>query len=258
MFKIVFYLNLSLYCFLSWSQINAYIKPSYIDQETWISVSPYFLPEKHPMKSQLDAIFKASRVSSTSSTLKKAGFNTPEARPISKAVVSKHPKLKGYLVKLYLDETPDIKDAEKWLLRIKGAQIAQNLIDKHGCHHYFKVPKKWIYPLPENPSSLINHQRKHFILLVENLNPLKSKENKECYLNEMSYDLLQNIQKIIEQGGLDDSIVVANLPFCKDGRLAFLDTEVFNRWPIRYHLLAKHLSKKMKTRLRQLVKKQTP
>ena len=245
-----------LYFIFSLLSIDAYTKPSYIEQTTWNKVKPHLLPKKHPMKARLDAIFKSSRVTSNISTLKNAGFNSPKPRSISKAVVSKHPNLKGYLVKLYLDETPDIIDVDKWLLRIKGAQIAQDLINQYGYQHYFKVPKKWIYPLPENPPSIQNYERKHFILLVEDLKPLKSAENREHYFNSMSYELLKGIYQIIEKGGLDDSVVIANLPFCKDGKLAFLDTEVFNRWPIRYHLLDRHLSKKMKFKLNSLIKKE--
>lgn len=136
-------------------------------------MEPHFLPYENPLRAKLDVIF-STRVTHSVETLKKAGFLKPKPMQYSKTVVTKHPKLKGYVVKLYLDNCP-INDAVELRSRIIGAHVARRAIARHQFEDYFEVPKKWIYPLPESPEPHSSKQRKNFILIAEEM-PIMSIE----------------------------------------------------------------------------------
>src|ERR1700722_9558457 len=123
----------------------------HVSEEDWNYLKQFFLPSNHSVKSKLDKIFSESRVTLNEETVFEAGFLSNNIRPTSKIVVSSHLKLKGYLVKFYLDEQ-DIIDHVWMVRRIKGAESVREAIKAHGYEKMFSVPHKWIYPLPLEPS----------------------------------------------------------------------------------------------------------
>ena len=124
----------------------------YVSPEVWDRLRPFFLPDNHPLKPKLDEIFKGSRVTLSLDGFKKAGFSKYKIRDWSHMVVAFHPKLPGIVVKAFLDTELKMVDWEMWIHRIYGAQAVRECIARHGYEKYFKVPAKWIYPLPAKPS----------------------------------------------------------------------------------------------------------
>lgn len=236
---------------------TTYVKSPYVDQEIWDSVLPYLLPEDHPIKPQLDRIFSISRASENRESLKAAGFKNTKSRRWSHVVVTKHPKLKGYLLKLYTDEQENVVDWIKWKSRIKGAMETQKVIDEYGFHDIFIVPKKWIYPLPAEPSpSSPDYERKNFILVVEDVHVLPSNTNLLAWKSPaMTVEKLDAIYTVLKKVGLWDTVYAFNLPFTKEGKLAFIDTEFYHRWPVHYSHLTPYLSDKMQVYWRKLIAK---
>jgi len=116
---------------------SAYVRNPEISEEVWNKLTPYFLPEDLPVKKQLDKIFSKSRITLNRDTLEKAKFKKPKHRKVSKCVVSGHPNLKGYLVKLFTDDQIDKNDWQYWKRRVDGAKAIQNAITKHGFHRFF-------------------------------------------------------------------------------------------------------------------------
>lgn len=235
-------------------QNASYHRPAHIDLAIWNSLSPYFLPENHPIKMKLDLIFSASRVSHSSKTLKKAGFKTPEPRNHSHTIVTKHPKLKGYLLKLFADNQTDRNDGKLLLKRLNGAKYTRESIESHGYQSYFKVPRKWIYILPKDPAPVITENRKNFILVVEDMGILVKKQNRNQWLNAMSPSRLNALYVVLQEAGLDDSIHTFNVPFCKDGLQAFIDTERYQRWPVAFDRLTMYLPKKLRPHWEGLIR----
>lgn len=222
-----------------------YTKPDHVDQGMWTQLAPYFLPFDHPIKAKLDQIF-SERVIRNSTALKSAGFKKPQPRQYSGTIVSKHPKLKGYIVKLYTDEM-EIQEGPELLNRIIGARLAKDAIDRHGFQSLFVVPKKWIYPLPAEPAPETGHYRKNFILVAEDMMILNKGDNYRWWKsNAVTPKFLDALYVIVQEVGLDDSILPSNIPFCKNYKIAFIDTPIYHRWPIRFHMLKKHLSSSMK------------
>jgi len=58
------------------------------------AADPYQLPNDHPLRSKLDALFSKERVTATMDTLKKGGFKPLPLRKWDNVVVAKHKKLK--------------------------------------------------------------------------------------------------------------------------------------------------------------------
>ena len=149
---------------------------------------------------------------------------------------------------MYTDYGQNVDEWDFWIKRITGADLARAVIKKHDLRGLFKAPKKWIYPLPPEPSPPEgpNYFRKNFVLVVENMKPLARKKNHKKYRAILYRHYLDAIYTILTETGLSDSANADNAPWCKDGRIAFLDTERHSTWPIKYHSLLEFLSPKMR------------
>ena len=56
--------------------------------------------------------------------------------------------------------------------------------------------------------------------------------------------------------GLKDCTKIANCPFSKDGRVAFVDTQTFNKPPVRYYKLIPYLTTKKREYWKKLNSKE--
>ena len=232
--------------------INISILPAYeynsdVQPEVWEQLEPFFLPSKHPAKAKLDKIFKRKRVVASRDSLIQAGFNINSPMHPENLLVGSHPKLKGYLIKTYID-SQDVCEWENFSRRIRGSNAIKENIVKHNFQKYFKVPHKWIYPLPINRGYLPgpNVYRKNFILVVEDMNILSHHKNKKAYL-QIKKPMLDALYTVITEAGLIDSVFRGNVPFNAYEQMNFIDTEHFNLLPIPYHMLNRYLSPEMQT-----------
>ena len=73
----------------------------------------------------------------------------------------------------------------------------------------------------------------------------------------MTKPLMHALYTIIHEYRMVDSIRIANVPFCADGKVAFIDTEWMNVGPefgpMRFFKFYDYLSSEMKEYLKQLV-----
>lgn len=215
-----------------------------LDYDKWQWIAPYLLPDRHPIKKKMDKIFKNARASANLESFLMAGFSTRGIRNWSHTVVAKHPNLNGVVLKLFFDDQPGIDDLSKLMLRIKGAEKAREIIAENGWEDLFSVPRKWLYILPQEP---ISHEPfpKNFILVAEDMHLLSKKDNYEKWRGEFHPNFLNIVFMFLTLGGFVDSVYPFNLPFSKDGRIAVIDTEYFNAWPIPYHKFLRYLSQSM-------------
>lgn len=214
---------------------------SAISDEEWVYAAPFLMPDKHPLKKKLDKIFSKSRVTESVETLTQAGFSTKGVRLWSGIVVARHPDCKGYIFKLFTDEQTGYYDLKRLTDRIKGARLAQEVVDKYSLHAEFKIPKKWIYVLPEKPKSAYPDQAKHFVLVAEDMDIIPRAQNYAKW-TRISHHKLAAVYLLITEAGLYDCVYAFNLPFSYDGRIAIIDTEQFQGWPIPYFKLTKYLN----------------
>lgn len=227
-----------------------------IPKEIWEELTPYFLPEEHPIKDSLDQIFHQSRVTANEETFTKAGFAITRSNRPYNAVVTGHKKLKGFLVKVYLDSQYPVIDWQMWMRRIKGCEVIKKCIAKHRLTQLL-VPKKWIYPLPQEPSlpEQEGTNRKHFILVVEDMRIVDHQENSRMFKEKMTGKLLKEIFTAMAECELTDCVWIGNMPFTKKGRIAFIDTELFYNGFPEFERLKKYLSTPMQEHLDQLIQR---
>jgi hypothetical protein len=235
-------------------------KPEHIPMSIWEAVTPYLIPEDHPMKNSLDEIFSAKRrVVHSSDTLKKAGFKNTRPGKWTSTIVAKHPKLTGYLVKMYTDDQKNKIDWAKFLDRVRGSKAVQEAVDAHDWHDLFKVPQKWIYLIPENPAPPAGRPRKNFILLVEDMDLISKKANlRKWERSDLPKKFLNAVFILLKEVGLRDSVYAFNLPFSTDGRIAFVDTEYYHMWPVHYRSLLQYLSQGNREYWKQIINNKYP
>lgn len=227
---------------------HPYVAPE-VSEEIWKEVRPYLLPSNHPAWPKLNRIFCKSRATQNPDTFKKAGFKRWRPGRWSRVSASSHPECKEYFIKAYCDcELGIIYDWKKWIHRIKGAETIRECIKKYKLQSSFSVPQKWLYPLPKNPSppKTSHYIRKNFILVCENMRIQEHEKNEKMYKKKMTHKLMDGLYTILQVCGLYDSVYVFNIPFCKDGRIAVIDTEYHHKWPVPFHKLKKNFSKEMR------------
>jgi hypothetical protein len=218
------------------------------DNQAWKDVAPYLMPKDHPLKARLDTFFSKKRAISNVESMIAAGFQSPFPRRATGVVVTKHPEFPHYVFKIYLDDQPYYKDLPEhhcWILRIRGVQKLSKVIQDNNLESRFKVPRKWIYALPENPKPAVKELPKHFILVEEDMDIYPDLENEKIWGSPvMTKELLTSLYKVLEEVGLYDS-KPANLPFSRDGRIAFIDTQSWKEWPVKYEKITPFLSPEM-------------
>jgi hypothetical protein len=219
--------------------------------EQWEAIGAYLLPDIHPTKSALDKLFQSARVTASEETLKEAGFSV-RGPGSGLTLVARHPKLSNVLVKLYTDDqnTDEFKNLYD---RIKGAEVAKQIIKAHEYQWLFKVPRKWFYILPQTPAATGPYP-KQLVLIVEDMQILPKDENYPKWKSSaMTKEKLDAIFIFLTEGGFNDLALAFNMPFSRDGRLAVVDTEDYHKWPIPYDRLIKYLSPKMQDYWNQLI-----
>jgi hypothetical protein len=220
--------------------------------------APYLLPKEHPIKPVLDAIFSQSRAIFNLHALKKAGFEETKPRKFTSLLVTKHPLIPGYIFKLYLDAQRPHKNKPEhyfWMLRIQGAAKIREAIAMHSIGHLFKVPKKWIYELPQYPKPPKGYDAKCCILVEEDMEILSYEENKNAWKSTLvTEELLFYLHIILQQVGLSDCTKPDNIPFSYDGRIAFIDTQSFDE-KVSFSRLSPFLSASNKAYWEMLIQK---
>lgn len=209
-------------------------------------MKPFLLPLNHPLKVKLDAIFSRSRVIANEESFVAAGFETLSIRPVSYVRLAKHPKIPGYLFKLFLDtelRQKDEKPGWHWLAnRCEGARNVRNLIKKKKLKH-FAVPDKWLYPLSYSKS--IQGSKQPVILIVEDMNLTSHQESCEAWHNLVTRECVEELYCILSHG-YSSCFLVENIPYSKRKKFACIDTEHPKRnMRKRYPKVGEYLSPEM-------------
>jgi hypothetical protein len=219
-------------------------------QQVKQAVTPYLIPEEHPIKLVLDQIFSASDVCFTFDTLKAAGFTCRKLQKHTRLIIAKHPSLPEYLFKLYLHIQPYHSNKPEyyfWVSRILGAEKIRQRIEQRNLNALFKVPKKWIYFLPRMSLGAEDYYPKYTLLVEEDMQLLSEDENLLLWESgAVSKQLLDELLTIVTEIGLDDCLKPDNIPFSLDGRVSFIDTQSFGKRKIDYKNLLPYLSEENK------------
>lgn len=236
---------------------RTYPQNPHVDPAVWERVSPYFLSDQHPAKPFLDQLFSSQRATLNKEAALQAGFILTEHQG-QQATVLRHPQMPNYIIKVYFDTAVSgIPEWEHWIKRIEGAKAVQAAINKRKFGSLFVVPKKWIYPLPAEPSPPEGEYiRKNFILVADFIPILGTGENKWKYRMDMTRSNLRKLFTIVTDAGMYDSVRPNNVPWTYKKQLAFVDTEVYHQWPLDYHPMLEFINRNMKLYWQQLIAEQ--
>lgn len=240
-------------------ELTSYPYNPHVSPDIWMLLEPYFLPANHPIKAKLDRIFSKTRATLSVESFEAAGFGKVKLRQPTNIVIGRHRKLKGYLIKAFLDTQVPLCEWSNWLARIQGAQAIRACLKRHHYTH-FKVPKKWIYPLPLDPAppEHLAFSQKNFILVVEEMDLLDSHKNLKAYQKKITPEILDHLYIVLTEEGLLDSVYPDNLPFTTTGEMAFIDTEHYHKWPVPYERLTRYFSSEMQRYWQQLIQQEGP
>lgn len=243
MSRVFFYIFL-LFSFHCYAHFESNDYP-HISKKIWDQVEPYFLSKKIKIKKKLDTLFLGLNQNFSKENLIQNGFTFCIDHHLHIHAL-KHPSVQGYIIKLIPSSDKKSIDWEQWIKRIKGAKIIKNEIKRQKYDRIMVVPKKWIYPFPKNVVSNDEINPHYFALIATDMNILDVSKNHHWFRSKTTQMHLEAIFTMATLIGLADSCKVANIPWTKDGKLAYVDTESYYQWPINYHLLLEFLSSKNK------------
>lgn len=209
-------------------------------------ITPYLMPDDHPIKEQLDTFFSTGRHIFDQESMLAAGFTSGKPRRFTKVVVAKHPAFPGYVFKVYQDVQAyhkGLPETTFWVWRVQGVNMIRKKIAELHYEEYFKCPYKWIYKLPAEPSCPPGYLAKHYILVEEDMGILDTPDNKAVWKSSrITPELLQALHTMLSTLGLQDCAKIDNIPMCHDGRVAFIDTSTWGKEHVRYGELLHSLS----------------
>lgn len=208
-------------------------------------MAPYLLPLKSPLKTLCDEIFSDSHVIDTERSLEEAGFQILFEQKRSLIIVAKHPKVDGYLFKIYLTSKKVRKDKmvgwELLTTRCIVAQKIKSIIKKKKIRN-FMVADKWLYPLP--PPEMQQHEHvEPVILVVKDMKIYNRARSRDVWELNVERKHLRELYTIFKKG-YGSAYLHANVPFTESGKFAFIDTE-YNKRKINLAHARRFLSDEM-------------
>lgn len=178
-----------------------------------------------PSASSLSALFRDPDMFESADDWADAGFEIIRASE-NKITVASHASVPGYLFKRYVNsgKREALDDQLKnYETRLEGSRQIRRLIDDKRLAHVVG-PRKWLRELPEEFGS---RRDPAHILIVERLDLLDSDASEHEYGQIVESTLRDLCVVLYAFRGLDST--AKNLPFTTDGRIAFIDTEHWNR-----------------------------
>jgi hypothetical protein len=236
-----------------WNRAESTFYPNYTDNPLITNrmkrmINPYLLPTDHPAYSAMGTIFSHSGIIKNKKSVRKAGFKILFSQKKSHIYVLKHPLLRGYLLKVYLDSERKIpKGMPGWkrlTMRCVVAEKIKSIIAKHNFR-CFIVADKWVYPIPADGFGSGSSQQQPVVLLAKDMNIYNSKTSAMAWRKRAGYETMRELFEIFRRG-YGSAFLVGNLPYTHSGRFAFIDTEFGKRRLPMVHL-SRYFSPRMRT-----------
>jgi hypothetical protein len=221
-------------------------------------IANYLIPLNHPIKATLDSIFSQSRVLENERTLVAAGFDVlVPPLPNSYIIVARHPEVPGYVFKFHLDsETRSRKKRPHWVWLVRRCVEAKKIrkIIKRKKIRYFSVPDKWLFLPPVYPFSSASNPQP-MIVVETDMELVSNAESKSMWKNGITTKHLDELYSIIKHGYGGHSVLylTSNIPFTKNNKFAFIDTEGPQSDNLKLKFIKRFLSKEMQDHWDKLI-----
>jgi hypothetical protein len=168
------------------------------------------------------ALFSEAGMFESRSAWGEAGFQVFNRANNGKIMVARHPSVHGLLFKKYGDDVEQKDQLRNFERRVEGASRLRAFVDSRRLSRVV-VPRKWIFELPR----AVSRRDKSHVLVVEQLDLLGDEQTKAAY-ERIELDVLRELCTVLFHfRGMDSN--GKNLPFTTDGRIAFIDTEHWDR-----------------------------
>ena len=175
-----------------------------------------------PVSIDLDKLFRRPSMFESARTWRKAGFEILRESE-EKIIVARHRDVGGYLFKKYSSSNPRWsydEQLERYQNRIAGARLLREHLEANQIDRIV-VPRKWLCTLPGRFD--VRRGKPSYIIVVERYDILDRDRSKRRY-REIDADLLRDLSTILFRfRGLD--FTPRNVPFTRDHRIAYIDTE---------------------------------
>ena len=152
-----------------------------------------------------------------------AGFDVFDRSGDNKIMVASHASAPGVLFKKYVNDVDLDKQHTNYRRRVEGADRVRSFVADRRLSRV-TAPRKWLHELPRSFGS---RHEPGYVLVVERLPLLDSAPLRRAYEDIDEDQLAQLCAVLLEFRGLDSAIM--NVPFLEDGRIAFIDTEHWDR-----------------------------
>jgi hypothetical protein len=196
-----------------------------------------------PKSLQLDNLFADPGMFDSRSALSRVGFDVIKPAKETECMVAAHPSAPGYLFKKYANAVSPKEQRKNYETRIEGARKLAGFIQKRDLRHIV-VPGKHLHALPRTFGKDMR------VLVVERLDIFGPDESMNRY-REVTEPVLRELLAVLAQfKGLDSN--AKNIPFLRDGRIAFVDLE---HWDRRKKSRLKSIGSYLSAEKRELAKK---
>jgi hypothetical protein len=173
-----------------------------------------------PAKLDLAALFRDAHMFESRRAWTSAGFQVVNRVNSGKIMVAQHPSVRGLLFKKYTADVSQDDQTKNFERRVEGARELHAFVTESDLRHVV-IPRKWLIELPRP------FARKTYVLAVEQLDLASEDQTKTSY-QRVDPDVLRDLCIVLFHfRGMDSN--AKNLPFVTDGRIAFVDTEHWDR-----------------------------
>lgn len=181
-----------------------------------------------PASLDLERLFVDPKMFDAPDAWRRAGFDVlPRSPDPKKIMVASHDSAPGYLFKRYANDVDPSKQRKNYEQRVKGADKARKFIIDRDFRRLV-VPRKELYRLPERFGD------KAYVLVVARLQLLDDAASSRAYARIDDQALKELCIAIFKFKGLDSAVM--NVPWTSDERIAFIDTEHWDRDPDKQYL----------------------
>lgn len=193
--------------------------------------------------STIKLLFSDERMFVSRLTWSSAGFKVFDRLDNGKIMVASHSSAPGVLFKKYCAGMGKKEERENYLRRVEGADRLRVFVGKHGLQRVV-VPRKQFLELPSCRDSMC-------MLVVEELDLWSNDQTRAAYYTIDPGILRELCVVLFHFRGLDSS--AKNIPFMAGGRIAFVDTEHWDRGSRKPYL--RHLGEYLQADRQRLAKR---
>lgn len=187
------------------------------------------MPFDDPAALDLHALFRDVDMFASRSSWGAAGFRVFDRANNGKIMVALHPSVQGLLFKKYSSDMSLKDQLKNYERRVEGAKRLRSFVDEQRLRHVV-VPRKWLLELPRP----FSRKASSHVLVVEQLDLLSDEQTKAAYYRIDSDKLRELCVVLYKFRGMDSN--AKNVPFISDGRIAFIDTEHWDRGSSKAYL----------------------